>query len=263
MRFLLQLYLPDTRNRALPASYQYELSAWIYHTIHFANPDFSRWLHDMGYSSGTQRYKFFTFSNLIIPYGGYRVEADRLILLSDQCSMQISFLIEEAAVPFIIGLFQNQVFMLGDTQSRVQFRVQAVERLAEPAFSDVMECKTLSPILVSKSRFDQGGTGTAYLAPDHKDYEQLFFQNLARKVSIATGEDVTANTTPGLCRLEIKGVAKRKAIVIKAHTPGQSKLIGYQYRFQIQAPAEWIRVGYFAGFGEKNSEGMGCVEVVR
>lgn len=30
------------------------------------------------------------------------------------------------------------------------------------------------------------------------------------------------------------------------------------YNFELEATAELIRIGYLAGFGEKNSLGMGC-----
>ncbi|RLD54679.1 MAG: CRISPR-associated endoribonuclease Cas6, partial [Bacteroidetes bacterium] len=34
------------------------------------------------------------------------------------------------------------------------------------------------------------------------------------------------------------------------------------YKFKIKAPKELLRLGYYAGFGEKNSMGFGCCEVV-
>ena len=41
----------------------------------------------------------------------------------------------------------------------------------------------------------------------------------------------------------------------------ESKLIGYQFDFFLDAPAELIRIGYYTGFGEKNSVGFGCVGI--
>ena len=45
-------------------------------------------------------------------------------------------------------------------------------------------------------------------------------------------------------------------------TRQESKPRGYLYRFRIKAPKELIRMGYYAGFGEKNSLGFGCGEMV-
>lgn len=259
MRFKVTLHIKKNSSNILPINYQYELSAWIYHTIHFANPAFSEWLHEKGYSTGAQRFKLFTFSNLDIPHGGYRVDGDRLKLLSETCSLQISFLIDDAAMPFITGIFQNQDFMLGDTISQVPFKVQMIERLPDPVFSNEMTFTTLSPVVVGKSRLAEGGKGTAYLSPDDDEYGRLFFQNLSRKVGVSNpGFEITPDQIAE-CRFQLLSNGRKKGILIKAHTGKETKVIGYVYKFKINAPIEWIKVGYFAGFGEKNSEGMGCV----
>ena len=259
MRFKVTLHLTDTKLNILPINYQYELSAWIYHTIPYANPEFSEWLHDKGYSTGTQRFKFFTFSNLDIPHGGYRVNGDRLKLLSETCSLQISFLIEDAAMPFITGIFQNQDFILGDNLSRVPFKVQMVERLPDPVFTNEMTFTALSPVVVGRSRLPEGGKGTAYLSPVDTEYERLFFQNLSRKVEVnKPGLEITPDQIAE-CHFQLIGKPKSKMISIKNNKQEATKIKGYLFQFRIIAPAEWIRVGYFAGFGEKNGLGMGCV----
>jgi CRISPR-associated endoribonuclease Cas6 len=258
MRFKLSLQKANHNQNTLPINYQYEISAWIYHTIHHADPIFARWLHEQGYTQGNQRFKFFTFSNLVLPHGSFRIHGDRIILDGNSCDLIISFLIDAAAEPFITGLFAQQEFTLGDKLSKIHFKVVTVEQLPAPSFAGTMEFKTLSPVLVSKSRYSEGGSGTAYLAPDHEDYERLFFQNLQRKARIHSG--TAAIIQDFSCKLEITSSYKMKGITIKAHTEHATKVIGYMYKFKIQAPAEWIKTGYYAGFGEKNSEGMGCVE---
>lgn len=259
MRFNIELQLIDRRINMLPINYQYELSAWIYHTIHFANPVFSEWLHDKGYSTGSQRFKFFTFSNLEIPHGGYKVEGDRLKLISETCRLQISFLIEEAATPFITGIFQHQDFVLGDIHSRVPFKVYRIERLPDPIFTNNMIFTTLSPVVVGKSRIAEGGKGTEYLSPEDKDYEWLFFQNLVRKVEVSyPGFEITPDQIAE-CSFQLMGKPKSKMIAIKNNKQEATKVKGYLFRFSIKAPPEWIRVGYFSGFGEKNGVGMGSV----
>ena len=259
MRFKVSLQISKNSSNILPINYQYELSAWIYHTIHFANPEFSEWLHEKGYSTGTQRFKFFTFSNLDIPHGGYKVAGDRLRILSETCSLLISFLIEDAAMPFITGIFQNQDFILGDNLSRVPFKVQMVERLPDPVFTNEMTFTTLSPVVVGKSRLTEGGKGTEYLSPEDTDYAKIFFQNLSRKVGVSNpGLEITPEQIAE-CRFQLIGKPRSKMISIKNNKQQATKVKGYLFQFRIKAPTEWIRVGYFAGFGEKNGLGMGCV----
>ena len=40
------------------------------------------------------------------------------------------------------------------------------------------------------------------------------------------------------------------------------KTIGYKFNFEVTAPAEWLRVGFSAGFGGKASGGFGFCEVI-
>ncbi len=265
MRFKITLQLSDPRKNTLPINYQYELSAWIYHTIETADPAFSMWLHDKGYSSGTQRFKFFTFSNILFAAKGYTIEGDRLRILVSPCELIISFLIEGAAMPFITGIFRSQVFSIGDFKSSVGFIVSSVERIPDPVFTDAMTFKTLSPIIVGKSRLAEGGKGTEYLNPAHTDYGNLFFQNLQRKVEIykLQKSEINILPQPGTCHLQLLSQPRSKIILIKNGQREATHLRGFIYEFKISAPVEWLRVGYYAGFGEKNSLGFGCVEVIR
>ena len=265
MRFKLLLQLSDPNKNILPINYQYELSAWIYRTIQNADPAFSLWLHEKGYTRGAQRFKFFTFSNLQFEPKGYKVEGDRLRILISPCVFIISFLIEEAAMPFITGIFRNQVFTLGDTRSSVGFIAGSVERLPDPVFESQMTFKTLSPIIIGKSRLADGGKGTEYLSPIHTDYENLFFQNLQRKVEIYQLQKHETYTIPGhdSCHIELVSDPKSKIILIKNGQYEATRLRGFNYQFKLTAPVEWIWVGYYAGFGEKNSLGFGCGEKIK
>jgi CRISPR-associated endoribonuclease Cas6 len=56
---------------------------------------------------------------------------------------------------------------------------------------------------------------------------------------------------------------KEKKIIIKAGTPEETKVRAYLFDFELQAPVPLLEFGYDAGFGEKNSTGFGCVEVVK
>lgn len=215
MRFKLLFSISSSGENIIPINYQYEFSSWIYRTIHYADPEFARWLHDEGYSSGVQRFKFFTFSNLEIPHRAFSIAGDRMKILSEECSMQISFLIGEAASPFINGLFLNQDFSIGDTISRVNFRVKTVERLPDPDFSDEVILQALSPVVVGKSRLPEGGIGTAYLSPEEDGYGELFFRNLSRKVLISQARSEIVPAELKACRFELLGKPQKKGVIIK------------------------------------------------
>ncbi len=265
MRFKISLHLSDPEKNILPINYQYEISAWIYNTIQLADPAFSMWLHEKGYSSGAQRFKFFTFSNIMFAAKGYTVEDDRLRILVSPCELIISFLIEEAAMPFITGIFRSQVFSIGDFKTSVGFIVSSVERMPDPEFESQMTFKMLSPIIIGKSRLTEGGKGTEYLNPVHPDYEKLFFQNLQRKVEIYKMQKHETLTVPDFsyCRLEVLNEPRSKNILVKNGKREATHVRGFNYQCRITSPVEWMRVGYYAGFGEKNSLGFGCGVVMK
>jgi len=246
----------------IPLSYQYELSAWIYRVISSGNPEFSRWLHNRGYIAEGKSFKLFTFSRLQIPRKQFQISDDRLIIIKGEILIYISFLLERAAEPFIIGLFRNQNMLLGDRKSRAAFVVKSIESLSDPEFTETLSFHTLSPIVINKVDGKHG----EFLKPGHPEYENLLFQNLVRKY-IAVKETSCEKEDPdshnsSVTRFELLNEPKSKLVVIKAGTSQETKIRGYMFDFKLTSPVELIRTGYFAGFGEKNSLGFGCVEII-
>jgi len=120
-----------------------------------------------------------------------------------------------------------------------------------------MSFTALSPLVISykypEDRYAR------YLKPDHPDYPVLFFRNLKEKYKTYFKKYFPFVENEGI--LEVMTPPKKKGILIKAGTPFESKLIGYEYHFRLTAPPELIRLGYNTGFGEKNCLGFGCGEV--
>jgi CRISPR-associated endoribonuclease Cas6 len=256
MKFKLTLELTGN-NRKIPINYQYEQSSWIYKTIHYGNPEFSEWLHNHGYLDGRKQFKLFTFSP-IFPEK-YVISGDRLEFQSVHAHTYISFYTPEAAEPFIVGLFHNQLFPLGDIYSQVQFKIGSVEKLPEPGWNETMVFKALSPIVISK--IEEGQKNAQYLSPDNNEYGQLLLNNLFTKLEAAVpGSKTSPLTKPGT--FKIRSTPRSKLIKIKAATPQETSIRGYLFDFEINAPLELIKMGYSAGFGEKNSLGFGCCEVI-
>ena len=263
MRLKLCLKVDRQRNM-LPINYRYPLSAWIYKTIHASNSDFSAWLHEQGHCYENKRFKLFTFSRIFIQPRWKRV-GDRLKIFSGRAELQLSFYVDQAVEHFIIGLFQNQRFEIGDRKSSVGFTVQTVERLPEPGFTPGMRFRCLSPICLSRTVSDK--STAEYLKPDVEDYPRYFFDNLlykylsAQPVAVTIDELREKMTAQQPLALEILNDPKSHLERIKADTPEQTFVRGYTYAFKITAPPELLAFGYHAGFGEKNSLGFGCVVI--
>lgn len=264
MRFLLTPEITGNQ-KVLPFNYQYPLSAWIYRTIHEGNHDFAEFLHNKGFSTGERVYKFFTFSQLLFPAQGFKVVNNNMQLLCKSIGLEISFLVPEAVQHFISGLFQNQQFSIGNKEHSVAFAVRSVEAKPVPVFSNRCSFSSLSPIMIS--RYDESRKHAEYLRPGHPDYEKIFFDNLVRKYAVARGagllhDSVPTMEAPAEMKFRFSEPVKQKGVLIKAGTSQQTQIIGYMYNFEIEAPPELIKIGYLAGFGEKNSLGMGCAEPV-
>ena len=256
MRFLLTIVKTTDPQGFIPLNYQYELSAWIYKTINLANADFAEWLHSKGYSGKKRQFKLFTFSQLNIPE--YRIEKNRLRIISEEISLILSFFPAEITENFVAGIFQNQKLILGNKNIKTEFVVQRAEKLANPSFSDDMHFRLLSPLHLTLKNHDNTRR-IDHLHPDHPEYSRVFFNNLADK-NHALGKP--ARYEPEACKLEVTGRLRSKLITIKSQTSGQTKLKGYLFDFRAKAPAELLRTGYYAGFGKSNALGFGCAETI-
>ncbi len=256
MRFKIELeVLKHYTDSLLPLNYQYELSSWIYKVLNHGDPEFAKWLHSKGYGDNKKRFKLFTFSNLKVEK--YKIHADRLIILSPKVILYISFYPLEAITPFVTGLFNKQEVTIGDKISNVNFIVRSVEKQSEPEFTDEMEFRCISPVIISYIDKNKEKKYADYMYPKGEKFNELFRNNLVQKFNVFYKEEMNPDDID--FDLEITSIPKSRLTTIKAYTVDESKLKGYIFNFKIKAPEKLIRLGYYAGFGEKNSLGFGCV----
>lgn len=263
MRFRLTVET-TSKNRIIPVNYQYELSAWIYKTIHFGDAGFADWLHKHGYTDGKKQFKLFTFSNL--SFGKYKVSGDRLEILSEPIELNLNFYTNQAAEPFITGLFRNQEFTLGDKLSQVNLNVKSIEKLPEPEWHSTMRLRTESPVVIS-IRETPESKSALYLSPESDNYEEYFLKNLTSKFMAFMNNHAGSsqvinfgkNEEP---RFRLLGKPHQKVIKIKANSAAETKIKGFMYEFEFTAPVELMKLGYYSGFGEKNSLGFGCCRII-
>jgi CRISPR-associated endoribonuclease Cas6 len=258
MRF--KFTLERIENNILPINYQYELYTWIHKVFNFSNKDFSNFLKLKGYISNGNTYDIYTFSRLKFPSDEYKISKDRIIINSLQFELKISLMMNETVEPFIVNLFQNQRFVLGDKKSKVKIEVKKIERLPDPKWKDKMTFITHSPIVLSKI---EDKNTVKYLEPGDEDYENLFFNNLLNKyiALVPFRKDLNYKIKPeAVTKFTLLTKPKAKLVKIKADTPEETFIKGYDFDFRLIAPVELIKIGYFLGFGDENSYGFGCAE---
>lgn len=257
MRFKLNLSINKEKfGNALPYSYQYELSAYIYHTLAKGNAQYAEWLHQNGFNLEGKQFRLFSFSNLLVDKIKTDKNTNRLLLVSDKAELHISFLPERSTEEFIKGIFSEQVFSIGDKQSKIQFSVQGIEMLPNPIFTGKIHAKTISPICLSAKREDGS---IDYFAPDDARAEIALLNNLLNKYKAFYGKSYTGNQH---FIFKTLGDVRSKLITIKAGSPQQTKVKAYNCDFLIEADNELLQIAYECGLGEKNSMGFGIMKVL-
>jgi len=257
VRFRIKLTVNNAQQTALlPINYTYELSAAIYRIFEHGNTEFSAFLHQKGYLDSYKQFKLFTFSKFYFP--DFKIENDRIHVRSREISFEISFYPLEAIEPFIQGIFSNQRLSIGDKKTQLDFTVSGIEKLPEPKFEQTMRYKTLSPVNVS---FQPANKPHAlYLAPTDSRYEELLINNLKNKyIAYQKYKPELPNLpTDFVSNLQIEKDVKSKLITLKVGTPAETQIKAFEFTFALTAPVALQRMGYYAGFGEKNAMGFGC-----
>ncbi len=254
MRFKLVIYIDKYKyGDRLPINYQYECSAVIYKILSKSDEQFSQWLHDNGYTADKKLFKLFTFSRLQIPQ--YQLQGDKLKILSDTMEWYISFVPEISTREFIQGIFKEQAFTIGNKQVKISCLVKSIEMLPPPSLQKSMTFETISPICLTLKRAN--GTDE-YISPTHPMANELIKQNLLDKYQAANGHALAGEDIPFY--FKVISEPKSSLVTIKADTPQESKVRGYNCRFQLTAPEELMRIAYDGGIGSKNSMGFGMVK---
>lgn len=254
MRFILKLQR-FADGRCLPLNYQYELSAAIYRILSQSDAEYATWLHENGFKDGNKKFKLFTFSNLRIPRYEIDKESSRLKILSDEVYWQIGFLPDKSTKEFIKGVFNRQIFSVGDKISRVDFIVRDIELLPEQVMPAKGVYNTLSPVVVSL----RNETGRhEYIGPEHPSYLKGIETGLQARYKAFYGKDYEGEKE--CCEFRLIDTPKSSLIKIKADTPQQTYVRGYRYRFMLSLPEPLMRIAYESGLGEKGSLGFGMIE---
>ena len=242
----------------LPINYASELSAWVYRTLHTANPVYAAFLRQQGYSSDEragQGFRFFTFSTLEVRHFKLLRQEDSLQLFSEEVQLEVSFLSDEAAIYFARGLAQDPVLRIANGLQPILFQVRRMEGLTEPVFGKRMLYRTSSPLTVSVNRWHHGRLCQQYLAPTDPEFGPALARNLARKYEALTGKKIDVASI----RFELLSEPKSRLVCLNVGTAAETKVRGFHADFALVAPPELHRIAWLAGLGEKNAQGFGCI----
>jgi CRISPR-associated endoribonuclease Cas6 len=258
MRFRLTFAYPV--HAALPINYNYAIAAWIYSVLEESDPQFAEWLHSKGYSSSTgKRFRLFTFGTIEGKPFEINRHSQQIIFHTNRVFLDISFYLPSAFEHFISGIFQSQTCEIRAYGAPpLIMQVEQVTALPKPDFQETMTYRTLTPICVS--RHNEGERYAQYLNPNDPEYTTRLVQNLLHKYESAHLD--LPKPVLHFIDLDVLTEPYSKLITIKGGKESETKIRGYLFEFRIKMPVELHEVAYYAGFGERNSMGMGLVRVV-
>lgn len=248
-----------------PFSYQPFISAWLYNTLANADPLLAEFLHQKGYCLNNQKFKFFTFSKLYLH--NFKTDSEFMQIFDEEVSLIVSGFVPMMLHKLFMGLFEQQKLLYwGNALYKLQLKVASVEILEPVKFSDTMRFSCISPMAVGKKEDnDPTRSKTQYLSPNDAEFARFFTLNLLDKYNAAL-EHGLLDPLPHPPQIVFKPLAqqvKQKLITLKkADTAGKdSKARAYLFDFELNAPADIVKLGYLGGFGRHNAMGLGMVKI--
>jgi len=266
----------------IPFNYQYQLSAAIYNLLAKSSGEYAQFLHDSGFrlednakkspaSVPTERnrvvkiFKLFTFSKLLffphlINRNGFNEVREIEFVFSTP--------IPDSFKHIVFGIFSDQIINLNFFGQKIVFHIEHVESLPEPVFKNEQFFICLSPITVSTSRTTPTGQREQhfldYLKPEERlKFEENIQQNLIRKYKVLTGKTIRSSQKFAF-NFDMDYIIRKQGQISKLiHFKDDIKIKAFEAPFTITARPELIQTGYTCGFGEKNSDGFGCAEIIQ
>jgi CRISPR-associated endoribonuclease Cas6 len=229
----------------LPISYNYYLQSMIYHAI---DPELADFLHDQGFTVDNRVFKLFTFSRL---FGEYEINKEKkTISFSGAIKLYISSPIEIFCQSIANGLLTKNLLNIGKDQVEVK-QIMAKQYSVE---DNKIVLRTLSPTTIYSTMLRPDGRKyTCFFQTGEPDFEQILSENLRKKYQACYGKEAPL----GDIRVKILGQTKMELINYKGFA-----IKGYSGRLSLEGPNELLQMAVDAGIGSKNSQGLGCVEIV-
>ena len=226
----------------IPFNYNYILSSLIYRNIN--DEDLTYELHS------SNSYKFFTFSQLEIQ------EAKRIPEGFISENGTISFIISSPNENFLESILKGFIENLTVNLIGQKLKVEKLELIPKPQFSEKMEFRTQSPIITRIKKEIDGKTQIWDLSPGEEFNKQLE-KNLIKKYLKFNNLGKTNKEIK--IYSEMKRVKRRRISIKKDGITTYHR--AYFMDIILEGNKELIEFAYDTGLGEKNSMGFGCIKV--
>jgi len=224
--------------------------------IQKANRDYSKWLHDEGFLDGKKSFKFFCFSKLIPEKNAY-VKAgnndEMIVYTKDIATLYISSPVREIMQHLVDFLLLNREIRILNHNLIIQNAFAFTEN-----FEDGEELfKCITPIVLS-TRNDEHKTAFYLIAyQDPVQFGEFLTRNVREKFRIFSGKESGVSIVVDGEYIERVG----KKSNLRINIVDDIEVFGSVVPVKISGTGEEIAFLYDTGLGEKNSLGMGMIEI--
>ena len=234
-------------NLQLPIHYNHILQGFIYKNIFDDN--FREFLHEKGFELDGKTFKLFTFSKL---YGDYTYHREtRTIAFTERVDLTVSSIVDDFNQELLKTLLYNKNLELNNQPIEVS-GIAVQENNLETNGAVI---RTLSPITVYSTSWLNGRKKTIYYFPEDSLFQKYIKDNLISKAKLIynkTFDKAKFKIVPVQGKVSTNSLYFKKFLV-----KGSSGI------FEIYGDKELINTALNCGLGSKNSQGFGCVKLVR
>ena len=256
----------------IPFNYNYALHSAIYNLIEKSSRKYSQYLHDKGFinEAENKRFKLFTFSKLF--FKPLKIQKNGFANVKE-LNFIFSTPIEKSFEHLILGLFSDQTFFLNFSGEKIIFTITRVETLPQPRLTTTCHFVCLSPIAVSTQRPKPNNTLEQhyldYMNPEERDhFIDNIRKNLINKYQTFYNKPYNPDIKEFNLNFDIDYITRKQGKISKLihfkkiDTKTRTKIKGFEAPFKITADPKLINIGYQTGFGNDNSAGLGCVDII-
>ena len=242
-------------NVVLPRDHYYLLAGMVYKMIETSNMDYSRWLHDYGFTDDSKKFKFFNFSRLFSKDYVYTGEKkNNMLFKSDKAWMYISSPIEEFMKYLIDYILILNTVKIG----RNKIKIDIARGMVQNKFSNEETFKVITPILLTKKVEEYNKPFFIRAYQDPEEFDEYLKRNLVEKIKIK--RELDPNIEVACDKEYIK--RKNKLTACRINIIRNESVIGNILPIKIKGDPKTIAFIYDTGLGKSNSLGLGMIEQV-
>ncbi len=243
--------IPKKTPTYIPMNYQEQLQGYIYSIFAEEFPK----LHDEGFKYENREFRHFTFSRI----SGKDIKFEnKLMEINGAIKFFASFYMSPMPKIIVEHLIKNREFRIGAQG----FDITQLYAYSEPNYSQSesgLEIKTNSPLVIYKTIESENEKKTQYLTPVDEEFSERVKYNLVRKYNSIYSEDKKPEDFH-FSMMPLKVDLNRNKVI----TRYKGTIIeGYTGRYYIKCSTELFKIGYNCGFGSKNAQGFGMIEIVK